>query len=170
MEAKPEQLSQLTEEVQQLFQLTSDVDSFRDELVTKLEDGEVEEENPPQLKVLRTLFQLGKGRCQDRYVDVTGDEIILTSKRSPFRKITFTLNRWAHLKDIDTIVKSLDYGGDENNGQRRYTRRKPLGDGYYVRVLYGLCRVDFRMYYEPYGYKCLKFVPVRMESPSASTN
>jgi len=169
MEAKSEQLSELTEEVQQPFQLTADVDSLGDELVTKLEDGEMEEENPRQRKVLRTSFQLGKGRRQDCHLDVIGDEIILTSKRSPFRKITFTLNRWAHLmsylKNIDTIVKSLDYGGDENNGQRRYTRRKPLGDGYYVRVLYGLCRVDFRMYYEPYGYKCLK-----LESPSASTN
>jgi len=112
---------------------------------TKLEDGEVEEENPPQLKVLRTLFQLGKGRCQDRYVDVTGDEIILTSKRSPFRKITFTLNRWAHLKDIDTSVKYLDYGGDENDGQ--------------IRVFYGLRRVDFQMYYVPYGYKVSQIRP-----------
>jgi len=48
MEAKSEQLLELTEEVQQPFQLSADVDSFGDELVTKLEDGEVEEEeNPP---------------------------------------------------------------------------------------------------------------------------
>jgi len=31
MEAKPEQLSELTQEVQQPFQLTADVDSFGDE-------------------------------------------------------------------------------------------------------------------------------------------
>ena len=92
MEAKSEQLSELTEEVQQPFQLTADVDSLGDELVTKLEDGEMEEENPRQRKVLRTSFQLGKGRRQDCHLDVIGDEIILTSKRSPFRKITFTLN------------------------------------------------------------------------------
>ena len=143
MEAKPEQLSELTEEVQQPFQLTADVDdSFGDELVTKLEDGEVEEENPRQPKVLRTSFQLGKGRRQDRYLDVIGDEIFPTSKRSPFRKITFMLNCWAHLmsylKDVDTTVKCLDYGGDENNSRRRYTGCKHLGDGYYIRVLYGL--------------------------------
>jgi len=41
MEAKPEQLSELTEEVQHPLQLTADVDNFGDELVTKLEDGEV---------------------------------------------------------------------------------------------------------------------------------
>jgi len=123
----------------------------------------VEEENPRQPKVLRTSFQLGKGRCQNRYLDVIGDEIILTSKRSPFRKVTFTLNRWAHLmsylKDTDTTVKYLDYGGDENNGRRRYTGRKHLGDGYYIRVLYGLRRVDFRMYYVPCGYKVSQIHP-----------
>ena len=43
MEAKPNQLSELTEELQQPLQLTADVDSFGDELETKLEDGEVEE-------------------------------------------------------------------------------------------------------------------------------
>jgi len=112
MEVKPEQLSELIEEVQQPLQLTADIDSFGDKLVTKLEDGEVkEEENPRQPKVLRTSFQLGKGRCQDRYLEVIGDEIILTSKRSPFRKITFMLNCWVHLmsylKDIDTTVTTL---------------------------------------------------------------
>ena len=34
MEAKPKQLSELTEEVQQPLQLTADVDSFGDELST----------------------------------------------------------------------------------------------------------------------------------------
>ena len=48
MEAKSEQLLELTEEVQQPFQLSADVDSFGDELMTNLDDGEVEEEeNPP---------------------------------------------------------------------------------------------------------------------------
>jgi len=131
MDAKSEQSSELTEEVQQPFQLTADVDSFGDELVTKLEEGEVEEEDTHQPKVLRTSFQLGKGRRQDHHLDVVGDEIILASKRSPFHNITFTLNRWAHLmsylKDIDTIVKSLDYGADENNGWRRFASCKHLG-------------------------------------------
>jgi len=65
----------------------------------------------------------------------------------------------SYLKDIDTTVKHLDYGGDENNGRRRYTGRKHLGDGYYTRVLYGLRRVDFRMYYVPYGYKVSQIRP-----------
>jgi len=55
MDAKSEQFSELTEEVQQPFQLTADVDSFGDELMTKLEDGEVVEENPRQLKVFYAL-------------------------------------------------------------------------------------------------------------------
>ena len=68
MEAKSEQLLELTEEVQQPFQLSADVDSFGDELMTNLDDGEVEEEeNPHQPKVLRTSFQLGKARRQNRY-------------------------------------------------------------------------------------------------------
>jgi len=164
MEAKPNQLSELTEELQQPLQLTADVDSFGDELESKLEDGEVEEkENSRQWKDLHTSFQLGKGRRQDRFLEVIDDEIILTSKRSPFRKIIFTLNRWAHLmsylKDIDTTVKYLDYGGDENNGRRRYTGHKHLGDGYYIRVLYRLHRVDFRIYYVPYGYKVSQIRP-----------
>jgi len=64
----------------------------------------------------------------------------------------------SYLKDIDTTVKSLDYGDDENNGRRRYTGRKHLGDGY-VRVLYGLRHVDFWMYYVPYGYKVSQIRP-----------
>ena len=166
MEANPKQLSELTEELQHILQLTADVDSFGDELETKLEDGEVEEEeeeNSRQPKDLHTSFQLGKGHRQDRFLEVIGDEIILTSKRSPFRKITFTLNRWAHLmsylKDIDTTVKYLDYGGDENNGRRRYTGRKHLEDGYYIRVLNGLRRVNFRIYFVPYGYKVSQICP-----------
>jgi len=95
MEAKPKQLSELTEELQQPLQLTADVDSFGDELESKLEDGEVEEkENSRQRKDLHTSFQLGKGRRQDRFLEV----IILTSKRSPFHKITFTLNRRATIR------------------------------------------------------------------------
>jgi len=60
---------------------------------------------------LHTSFQLGKGRRQDRFLEVIDDKIILTSKRSPFRKITFTLNCWTHLmsylKDIDTTSNTL---------------------------------------------------------------
>jgi len=54
----------------------------------------------------------------------------------------------SYLKDIDTTVKYLDYGGDEH-----------LGDGYYIRVLYGLRRVDFRIYYVPYSYKVSQIRP-----------
>jgi len=52
-------------------------------------------------------------------------------------------NRLSYTTHIDTTVKYLDYGGDENNGRHRYTVRKHLGDGYYIRVLYGLRCVDF---------------------------
>jgi len=163
MDAKSEQLTELTEVVQQPFQLTADVDSFGDELVTKLEDGEVEEEDTRQPKVLCTSFQLGRGHCQDRHLDVVGNEIILASKRSPFCKFTLKQIRRVHLisylKDIDTIVKSLDYVADENNGHRRFVSRKHLGDGYYVRVLFGLRLVDFRKYYVPYGYKVSQIRP-----------
>jgi len=164
MEAKPNQLSELTEELQQPLQLTAEVDSFGDEFESKLEDGEVEEkEYSCQPNDLHTSFQLGKGRHQDRFLAVIDDEIILTSKRSPFRKITFMLNRWAHLmsylKHINTTAKYLDYGGDENNGRRQYTGRKHLGDGYYIRVIYGLRRIDLQMYYVPYGYKVSQIRP-----------
>ena len=113
MEAKSKQLSELTEELQQPLQLTADVDSLGDELETKLEDGEVEEKNSREPKNLHTLFQLDKGRRQDHFLEVIGDEIILTSKRSPFRKITFMLNRWAHLmsylKRLQSFSNSSQY-------------------------------------------------------------
>jgi len=63
----------------------------------------------------------------------------------------------SYLKDIDTTVKYVDYGGDENNGRRRYTGRKHLGDS--IRVLYALRRVDFRMCYVPNGYKVSQIRP-----------
>jgi len=132
VDAKTEQLTELFEEVQQRFQLTADVDSFGDELVSK--QKEEEEEDTRQPKVLRTSFQLGRGCRQDRHLDVVGNEIILASKRSPFRKITFTLNCLAHLmsylNDIDAIVKRLDYAAaaDENEC-RQFVSRKHLGDG-----------------------------------------
>jgi len=114
MEAKPNQLSELTEELQQPLQLTAEVDSFGDEFESKLEDGEVEEkEYSCQPNDLHTSFQLGKGRHQDRFLEVIDDEIILTSKRSPFRKITFMLNRWAHLmsylKRLQSFSNSSQY-------------------------------------------------------------
>jgi len=160
MEAKSKQLSELTEELQQPLQLTADVDSFGDELETKLEDGEVEEkENSRQRKDLHTSFQLGKGRHQDRFLEVIGDEIIITSERSPFRKITFTLNRWMHLmsylKDIDTTVKP-----DVNTWEMDITSKSSTD--YFVSTF------ECIMYHMV--TKSLKFVPVQMESPSASMN
>jgi len=167
---KTKQLTELFEENQQPFQLSADVDNFGDELVTKQEKGEVEEEeeeekeeDTQQPKVHQTSFQLGSGRRQDRHLDVVGNESIIVSKRSPFRKITFTLNCWVHLmsylNDIDTVVRSLDYAIDENNGRHRFVSRKHLRDGYYARVLFGLCCVDFRKYYVPYGYKVFQIRP-----------
>ena len=111
---------------------------------------------------LRTLFVLGSGRRQDSHVDIVDNEIILAFNRSPFRNITFTLNRWAHLitalDDIDTVVKRLS-ATDENEGRRPLVCRRHLRDGYYVRVLFSLCCVDFQKYFVPYGYKYSQIRP-----------
>jgi len=94
------------------------VDSFGDDLSTRQE----EEEDNRQLEVLCTSFVLGSGQHQEWHLDVIGNEIILASKWSPFRKITFMLNRWAHLmsclNDIVAVVKRLHHAGDENKGRR----------------------------------------------------
>jgi len=44
-------------------------------------------------------------------------------------------------------------------GRRVVSCCRDLGDGYYVRVLYNLRRVDFRKYYVPYGYKITQIRP-----------
>ena len=37
--------------------------------------------------------------------------------------------------------------------------RRPLGDGYYVRVFHTTRRVDFRRFYVPHGYKVNQIRP-----------
>jgi len=105
---------------------------------------------------------LGSGRRQDRHVDIDDNEIILASNKSPFRNITFTLNRWAHLmtalNDIDAVVKRLNTT-DENEGRRPLVFRRHLEDGHYVRVLFSLRCVDFRKYFVPCGYKSSQIRP-----------
>jgi len=129
------------EEERQPFQLTAVMKrpSLENDLMTRQEDNRPSED-------LRTSFVLGSGRCQDRHVDIDDNEIILALNRSPFRNITFTLNRSAHLMtaldDIDTVVKRLN-ATDENEGRRPLVCCRHLGDGYYVRVLFSLRCVDF---------------------------
>jgi len=153
--AEAERATELSEEARHPFQLTADVNSFGNDL-TPREEKEEEEEDNRLSEVLCTLFVLGRGCHQDRHLDVVSNEIILASNRSPFRNITFTLNRWAHLmtalNDIDAVVKRLT-AMDENEGRRLIACCRHLGDGYYVRVLFGLRCVDFRKYFVPYGYK-----------------
>jgi len=121
------------------------VDSFGDDLASRQEKEEEEEEDKGQPEVLLTSFMLGRGHRPYRHLDVVGNEIILASNRSPFCNITFTQNHWAHLMsalyDIDTIVKRLT-ATDENERHRPFACRRHLRDGYYVKLLFGLCCVD----------------------------
>jgi len=100
------------EEERQPFQLTAVMKrpSLENDLMTRQEDYSLSEH-------LHTWFVLGSGRRQDCHVDIDDNKIILASNRSPFRNITFTLNRWAHLMaaldDIDAVVKRLN-ATDEN--------------------------------------------------------
>jgi len=134
------------------------VDSFGDDLASRQE--EEEDNRPPE--VLRTSFVLGRGLRQDRNLDVVGNEIIPASNRSLFHNITFMLNRWAHLitalNDIDAAVKRLT-ATDENKERCPIACHRHLGDGYYVRVLFGLRCVDVRKYFVPYGYKASQIRP-----------
>jgi len=140
------------EEERQPLQLTTVVKrpSLEYELTSRQEDN-----SPMEDLSLRTSFVLGSGRRQDRHVDIVDNEIILASNRSPFRNITFTLNRWANpiaaLNDIDTVVRRLNT--TDENGRRSLVCRRHLGDGYYIRLLCSLRCVDFRKYFIPYGYK-----------------
>ena len=111
---------------------------------------------------LGTSFVLGRGRRQNRHLDIVDNEIILASNRSSFHNITFMLNWWAHvmtaLDDIDTVVKWLN-ATDENDKRLPLVCRRHLGDGHYVRVLFSLCCVDFQKYFVPYGYKSSQIRP-----------
>jgi len=133
----------------------------RPSLENELTSGQ-EDNSPTEDLSLRTPFVLGSGRRQDRHVDIVDNKIILASNRSPFRNITFTLNRWPHLmaalNDIDTVVKRL-IATDENEGRRSLVCRRHLGDGYYIRVLFSLQCVDFGKYFVPYGYKSSQIRP-----------
>jgi len=116
------------EEERQPLQLTTVVKrpSLENELTSRQEDN-----SPTKDLSLRTSFMLGSGRCQDRHVDIVDNEIILASNRSPFRNITFMLNRWAHLmaalNHIDTVVRRLNT--TDENGRRSLVCRRHLGDG-----------------------------------------
>jgi len=131
--------------------------SLENDLMSRQKDN-----SPREDLSLLTSFVLGSSRCQDRHVDIVDNEIILASNRSPFRNITFALNRWAHLMtaldDIDTVVKRLN-ATDENEGRRSLVCRRHLGDGYYIRVLFSLRCVDFRKYFVPYRYKSSQIGP-----------
>ena len=149
------------EKERQPLQLTTVVK--RPSTENELTSGQ-ENNSPTEDLILRTSFILGSGRCQDRHVDIVDNEIILASNGSPFRNITFTLNRWAHLmaalNDIDTVVKRLTNTTDENEvGRRSLVCRMHLGDGYYIRVLFSLRCVNFRKYFVPYGYKSSQIRP-----------
>jgi len=76
--------------------------SLENDLTTRQEDNSTSED-------LGTSFVLGRGRRQNRHLDIVDNEIILASNRSSFHNITFMLNWWAHvmtaLDDIDTVVK-----------------------------------------------------------------
>jgi len=145
------------EEERQPFQLTAVMKrpSLENDLTTRQEDNNPSED-------LHTSFVLGSGRRQNCHLDIDDNEIILASNRSPFRNISFMLNRWAHLMtaldDINTVVKRLN-ATDENEGCRLLVCRRHLGDGYYVRVLFSLHCVDFRKYFVPYGYKSSQIRP-----------
>ena len=140
--------------------------SFGNDLTSRQED------NSPS-DVLRTLFVLGSGRRQDRHLDIVDNEIILASNRSLFRNIAFTLNRWAHLmaalNDIDTVVKRLTNTTDENEvGRRSIVCRRYLGVESESSLAYDVSTFENILYLT--GINPLKFVQVRMESPSISMN
>jgi len=132
--------------------------SIENELTSRQEDNSTTEDLS-----LRTSFVLGSGRRQDRHVDIVNNEIILASNRSPFRNVTFMLNRWAHLmaalNDIDTVVKRLNTADESELGRRSFVCRRHLGDEYYIRVLFSLRCVDFQKYFVPYEYKSSQIRP-----------
>lgn len=89
------------------------------------------------------------GEKQDRVMDVTPNEITITSALYPYMKMSFDANRWAHfiavLSMVDECAKEL------NRKTRTVAYREHLGDGYYVSVTSGYACVDFRKFHVPYG-------------------
>jgi len=90
-------------------------------------------------------------------LDIVGNEIILLSKRHPLHYVIFTVKRWGRLigwlNDIDVVVKGISLT------RHNVPFRRPLGDGYYVRVYNYTHRVDFRRFYVPHGYKANQIRP-----------
>jgi len=160
MSAEVENTHEEEKEERQPLQLITVVKrpSLEHELTSRQEDN-----SPTEDLSLRTSFVLDSDRFQDRHVDIVDNEIILASNRSPFRNITFTLNRWAHLmaaiNDIDTVVRRLNTTGEFFEGRRSLVCRRHLGDGYHIRVLFSLRCVDFGKYFVPYGYKSSQIRP-----------
>jgi len=103
------------------------------------------------------MFSFLLGKHRDRHLDIVGNEIILLSKRHPLHYVTFTVKRWASLigwlNDIDIEVKRISLT------RRNVPFRRPLGDGYYVRVYNSTHRVDFRRFYVSHGYKANRIRP-----------
>ena len=58
------------------------------------------------------------------------------------------------LNDIDVALKTINL-----TRHRNVPFRRPLGDGYYVRVYNYTQRVDFRRFYVPHGYKSNQIRP-----------
>ena len=67
------------------------------------------------------------------------------------------MKRWGRLigwlNDIDVVVKGISLT------RHNVPFRRPLGDGYYVRVYNYTHRVDFRRFYVPHGYKANQIRP-----------
>lgn len=98
-------------------------------------------------KLRKLSYTLGDN--QDRVMDVTLNEVTITSTSEPRKTIKFDVNRWAHF--IAVLVQVDDNAMELNRKSRPVTFRKHLGDGYYVSVTTGWMCVDFRKYYVPYG-------------------
>jgi len=117
-------------------------------------EAEKDEEEKNE-NVVRFSFLLGKHR--DRHLDIVGNEIILLCKRHPLHYVIFTVKRWARLigwlKHIDVALKRISLT------RRNVPFRRPLGDGYYVRVYNYTHCVDFCRFYVPHGYKANQIRP-----------
>jgi len=89
------------------------------------------------------------GYCQDRVMDVTPNEVTITSTLEPRKTIKFDINRWAHF--IRVLAQVDDNAKELNRKSRAVAYRERLGDGYYVSVTTGWRCVDIRKYYVPCG-------------------
>ena len=108
---------------------------------------------------------LGSGRRQDRHVDIVDNKIILASNRSPFRHVTFTLNRWAHLmaalNDFDTVVKPMKMNLDVVClSVKGIWEMDTISES---SLAYNVSTFENILYLT--GINPLKFAQVRMESP-----